>query len=91
MGHPTRGSWKRLKKASKYLKGVEKVTWVMKSYDAEMNVDMHVASNWASGPEKRSTSGGMMMINGTVVQEEEETKRMKRQTRKAQESLECSG
>ena len=33
----------------------------------EVNVDVHVDSNWASGPERKSTSGGMMMINGTVV------------------------
>ena len=30
-------------------------------------MDVHVDSNWASGPERKSTSGGMMMINGTVV------------------------
>ena len=29
MAKPTRGSWKRLKKAGRYLKGVEKVTWKM--------------------------------------------------------------
>ena len=28
---------------------------------------LHVSSNLASGPERKSTSGGMMMINGTVV------------------------
>ena len=33
----------------------------------EVNVDEHLGSNWASGPERKSTSGGMMMINGTVV------------------------
>ena len=29
MANPTRGIWKRLKKAGRYWKGVEKVTWVM--------------------------------------------------------------
>ena len=33
---------------------------------AIMNVDVHVDSDWAKGPERKSTSGGMM-INGTVV------------------------
>ena len=28
---------------------------------------MHVDSDWAKGPERKTTSGGMMMINGMVV------------------------
>ena len=65
----SRGSWKRMKKAGRYLKGVEKVSWKMEAWknDDEVNVDAHVDSNWASGSERKSTSGGMMMINGTVV------------------------
>ena len=44
---PTRGSWKRLKKAGKYLKGVEKVTWKMGPWknDDRVNVDVHLDSN----------------------------------------------
>ena len=69
MANPTRGSWQRLKKAGRYLKEVEKVTWTMGSWknDDEVNVDVHVDSNWASGPERMSTSGRIIMINGTVV------------------------
>ena len=69
MASPTPGSWKRLKKANRYLKGVETVTWKMGAWenDDEVNVDVHVDSNWASGLERKSTSGGMMMICGTVV------------------------
>ena len=53
----------------RYLKGLEKVTWVMRSWrdDDEVNVDVHADSDWAKGPERKSTSGGRMMINGTVV------------------------
>ena len=49
MAKPTQGSWKRLKKAGRYLTGVEKVTWVMRSWrhDDKVNVDVHVDSNWA--------------------------------------------
>ena len=36
-------------------------------HDDKVNVDVHVDSDWAKGPERKSTSGGMMMINGTVV------------------------
>ena len=57
MGNPTRGSCKRLKKADRNLKGVEKLTWVMKSWkhDDEVNVDVHVVSDWAKGAERGST------------------------------------
>ena len=34
--------------------------------DDKVNVDVHVDPDWAKGPERKSTSGGMMMINGTV-------------------------
>ena len=66
MASPTRGSWKRLKEAGRYLDGVEKVTWKMGSWknDDEVNVDVPVDSNWAGGLERKWTSGGMMMING---------------------------
>ena len=58
-----------MKKAGGYLKGVETVTWKMEAWknDDEVNADVHVDSNWARGPERKSTSGGMMMIYGTVV------------------------
>ena len=71
MASPTRGNWKRLKKAGRYLKGVENVTWEMEAW--QVNVDVHVDSNWASGPERKLTSGGMMMINGTVVKHRSRT------------------
>ena len=47
MANLTRGSWKRLKKAGRYLKGVEEVTWKMEAWknDDEVNVDVHVDSN----------------------------------------------
>ena len=56
MANRTRGSWMRLKKAARYLKGVEKVTRVMRSWkhDDEVNVDVHVDSHWAKGPEECS-------------------------------------
>ena len=68
MAKPTQGSWKRLKKVGRYVTGVEKVTWVMRSWrhDDKVNVDVHVDSDWAKGPERKSISGGIMMINGAV-------------------------
>ena len=45
------------------------MTWVIRSWrhDDQVNVDVHVDSNWAKGPERKSTSAGMMMFFGTVV------------------------
>ena len=49
MASPTKGSWKRVKKAGRYLTGVEKVTWVMRSWrhDDKVNVDVLVDSDWS--------------------------------------------
>ena len=33
MANPTQGSWKRLKKAARYLKETEKVTWAMRAWE----------------------------------------------------------
>ena len=61
-GDPTQESWKRLTKAARYPKGVEKVTWAMRAWEHdETGVDVHVGSDWAKGLEWKSTSGGMMM------------------------------
>ena len=51
------------------MKGVEKVTWKMRpwKHDDAVDVDVHLDSDWAKGPEGKSTSGGVMMINGTLV------------------------
>ena len=42
---------------------MEDVAW----QNEEVNVDVHVDSSCASGPERKSTSGGIMMVSGTVV------------------------
>ena len=69
MANPTQGSWKRLKKAARYLKGVDKVTWATRAWERdEMKVDVRVDSAWVKGPERKSTSGGISMINGAVVE-----------------------
>ena len=51
MANPTRGSWKRLKQAGRYLKGVEKVTWEMGAWqiNEEVNVDVRVDSKGPRG------------------------------------------
>ena len=32
-----------------------------------MTVDVHVDSDWAQGPARKSTRGVVMMVNGTVM------------------------
>ena len=103
MAKPTQGSWKRLKKAGRYLTGVEKVTWVMRSWrhDDKVYVDVHVDSDWAKEPERKSTSGGMIMINGnggeTLVQNASDacaehggSRVLRKSLRVQQRDLECS-
>ena len=69
MANPTQGSEWRLKRAARCLKGAEKVTWAMRAWERdERKVDVRVDSDWATGPERRSTRGGMM-INGTVLEQ----------------------
>ena len=70
MVSPTRKCWKMLKKACRFLKGVQKVTRVMGPWTRgeETHIDVHVDSDRAKCPETKSTNGGMMTINGTVVQ-----------------------
>ena len=38
----------------------------MRAWEHDEKVDVHVDSDWAAGPQRRSTSGGMM-ISATVV------------------------
>ena len=46
------------------------MTWVMRAWKHDgMTVDVHVASDWAKGLERKLTSGGMMMVIGTRVTE----------------------
>ena len=58
-----------MKKAGRYLVGMEKVVWEMKAWDDadRVKIDVHVDSDWAKGAEREATSGGLMMIGGTVV------------------------
>ena len=65
----TQRSWKGPKNAGRYLKGIQRVIWVMQAWENVDVVrgDVHVDSDCAKCPERKSTSGGMMMLNETVV------------------------
>ena len=60
----TRRSWKGQKNAVRYLKGIQRVMWVMQAWENVDVVrgDVHVDPGWAKCPERKSTSGGMMML-----------------------------
>ena len=70
---PTRRSWQSLKKAIRYLKGVQKEPWMMQAWESVGVVNVHLDSELANSPERKSTSGGMM-VNGTVVTHMSRTK-----------------
>ena len=69
MVNPTR-SWKMLKKACRFLKVFQKVRRVMGPWTRgeETHIDVHVDSDRAKRPERKSSNGDLMTINGTVVQ-----------------------
>ena len=99
MANPTRGCWLRLMKAG-VLKGVEKVTWVMRSWKHdEVNVDVQVDSDWAKEPERKSTSGGMMIRGSCETLSRTQATRalstaeasITRQSQVLRRALECSG
>ena len=65
-------TWRSLKgpeNAGRYLKGIQRVMWVMQAWESVdvVSGDVHVDPGWAKCPERKSTSGGMMMLNETVV------------------------
>ena len=68
MANPSPVSWKKLKEACRYLRGDEKVTWVMRAWTHDgVTVNVYVGLDWAIEPERKSTSRGVMMVNGTMV------------------------
>ena len=57
------------KKSCRYMREVETVTWVMRALKHDgMTLYVRVDSEFATGPERKSTSGGMMMISGTMAE-----------------------
>ena len=51
--NPTRGGWKRLKKACRHLRGVENVTWVMRALKHDgLTVNVHVDSGYGKQAQK---------------------------------------
>jgi hypothetical protein len=64
---PTEGGNTRIKRAVRYLVGAKRLVWKYgeKKSDVEaVVVDVFVDSDWASGAERKSTSGGMMCVDG---------------------------
>ena len=91
LANPTRRSWKGLKKAGRYLKGVQKVTWMMQAWESVdgVSVDAHVDSDWAKRIERKSTSGAVIMIKGTVVKHWSRTQRTRGLSTAEAEFYEC--
>ena len=69
MARPTRGGVRKLKRAVRYLLGVERVVWRMGEWDdgEEVKVEVYVDSDWAKEATRKSTSGGMLTVGGVGV------------------------
>ena len=67
MANPTVGDQRRLKRAIRYLVGVEGVTWEYGEWEdgEEVWVDVYVDSDWAKDVTRKSTSGGMLAVGGS--------------------------
>ena len=63
MAKPTRGSWKRIKKAARYLVGRKRIVWLFVWQD-EMDLAYTSSdSDWGgTSRDRKSTSGGVWMI-----------------------------
>ena len=55
---PTGADWLRLKRLLKYLKGAQDYVLNLTGHDDSDAVDVYADTNWAAGPNRRSTSGG---------------------------------
>ena len=69
MSSPSRGSWRRLKKLCRYLKGTPRVVQRVKiGVDLNNVVNVYVDSDWAGCTRtRRSTNGGCILLNGACL------------------------
>ena len=69
MSSPSRGSWRRLKKLCRCLKGTPRVVQKVKiGADLDNVVNLHVDSDWAGCTRiRRSTTGGCILLNGACL------------------------
>jgi hypothetical protein len=70
MSAPTEGGKAKIKRVVRYLVGARRMVWKYgekEDGDEGVWVDVFVDSDWASGWERKSTSGGMMCVDGVGV------------------------
>jgi hypothetical protein len=71
MSAPTEGGKARIKRAVRYLVGAKRLLWRYAERESEdevvVVVDVFVDSDWASGADRKSTSGGMMCVDKVGV------------------------
>ena len=70
MSTPTEGGRAKIKRAVRYLVGARRLVWryaESESEDEAVVVDVFVDSDWASGADRKSTSGGMMCVDKVGV------------------------
>ena len=69
MSSPSHGSWRRLKKLCRYLKGTPRVVQKVKiGADLDNVVNVYVDSDWAGRTRtRRSTNEGCILVNGACL------------------------
>ena len=69
MARPTVGGMKMVKRMGRYLLAAPRVVWIMEERDDEEDVaiEVYTDSDWAKGPERKSTSGGVIALGRTGV------------------------
>ena len=70
MSKPSEGGKARIKRVVRYLVGAKRLVWKYGEKDdgeEAMWVDVFVDSDWASGCQRKSTSGGMICVDGAGV------------------------
>jgi hypothetical protein len=70
MSRPTEGGKAKIKRVVRYLVGARRLVWTYwEKGDGEdaVWIDVYVDSDWASGWERKSTSGGMICVDGAGV------------------------
>ena len=68
MANPVIGSWKRLKKIARFVKGRESVIWDFPWQDECREVNVYADSDWGGRRgSRKSTSGGLVMVGAHCV------------------------
>jgi hypothetical protein len=70
MSRATVGGKAKIKRVARYLAGARRLVWrfgEVEGNENEVRLKVYVDSDWASGADRKSTSGGMILADGVAV------------------------